>query len=208
VRWEWYFRFLSEHIHEFDRVFHTDAFDAFFQGDPFAPLISSNALFLLSEDHRIGSCPVNSQWVLKCAGNVALKSVKQKLVLCSGSVIGGALLFLQLVAAMVNRSGWDDCWQKGYDQGAFNYLVYSELVHKIPVRLLGCESGYITMGYCSASQIRFFDAKKRVITPLLRRSAIYVHQYNRYKVVDRELQRKCGVVINRTAEKMGKAYTP
>jgi hypothetical protein len=62
------------------------------------------------------------------------------------------------------------------------------------------------MGYRSVSQIHFFDSKKRVVTPILTRPAIYVHQYNRYDEIDDELQRKCGIDINRTVEKSGPAF--
>jgi hypothetical protein len=206
IRWEWYFRFFANRIDEFDRVFHTDAFDAFFQADPFTVSISSNVLYLLSESRYIGLCPVNSQWVLKCVGQTGLELVKGNSVLCSGSVLGSAVLFQRLAAAMVNHSGWDDCWQKAHDQGVFNYLVYADLSSKIPIKILGCESGYLTMGYCSSFQIRFFDSKKRVVTPLLRKPSIYIHQYNRYSEVDREFQRKCGLQINRTAEKSSQAF--
>jgi hypothetical protein len=206
IRWEWYFHFLSSHIHEFDRVFHTDAFDAFFQADPFTPSISSRVLYVVSETNYIGLCRVNSEWVLKCVGKSGLELVKRKPVLCSGSVFGSAVLFLQLVSAMVNHSGWDDCWLKAHDQGVFNYLVYTDLFHRIPIKVMGCESGFVTMGYCSASQIRFFDSKKRVVTPILMRPSIYIHQYNRYGEIDRELQRKCGIRINRTVEKLGPAF--
>jgi hypothetical protein len=205
MRWEWYYRFLSEHSTEFDRIFHTDAFDAFFQGDPFAQSVLPTSLYLLGEGRYIGSCPVNSQWILKCAGAAGLTAVKRRQVLCSGSVFGSAELFLGFVNAMVNRSGWDDCWQKGHDQGVINHMVYTELFGKFTLQIWGCESGYLTMGSCS--QVGFhFDSKKRVVTSLMRKPCIYIHQYNRYSAVDSEFQRKCGLRINRTAEKVGNAF--
>jgi hypothetical protein len=200
IRWEWYYQYLSRHLHEFDRIFHTDAFDAYFQGDPFLPSISARVLYLMSEGRLIKTCHTNSHWVSKCFGVEALKQIQRNEVICSGSAIGGAKPFFELVKMMVNRSGWDDCWQKAHDQGFLNYLVYTDLIGRIPVKIFGCGSRFVTMAYCSASQLAFFDWNGRILSPYLLSTPVYLHQYNRYRNVDAELQRKCGIVINRTAE--------
>jgi hypothetical protein len=70
-------------------------------------------------------------------------------------------------------------------EGTFNHLVYTQIMHELPVVVLGCVT-YVTMGSCAARQANFFDSKRRVVTPWLAKPAIYVHQYNRYNVVDRE----------------------
>jgi hypothetical protein len=199
-RWEWIFEYLWAHLNEFDRLLHTDAFDVYFQGDAFGTAVPKDVLYVVSESRPIGTCPVNSQWVLKCFGKAGLEIVKRRHILCSGSVIGGARHFLELVKEMVNTSEWDDCWQKAHDQGAFNYLFWSKLSGRIPHRIMGCESDFLTMGYCAAGQQRFFDRRKRIVTARLGRRPVYVHQYNRYREVDREIQRKSGIFINRTDE--------
>ena len=66
MRWEWYYEYLSENLHKYDRIFHTDAFDAFFFGDPFAFATDHSGLYFQMEDKALRDCPYNKMWFLSC----------------------------------------------------------------------------------------------------------------------------------------------
>lgn len=201
IRWEWYYTYLTDHRSEFDRVFHTDAFDAFFLSDPFANWVRNDILYVAQEGRIIQICPINSHWISKCHGNQTLNQIGKYPVLCSGTLMGGIELFRYVAITMINESGWDDCWAKGYDQGEFNFLVYTKFINEISIQFMGCNSAFLTMSYCSQSQKIFFDSKMRLLSPFGFSHPIYAHQYNRYKIVDTEFQKKCKAFINRTTEK-------
>ena len=53
MRWEWYYEYLKDNLHKYDRIFHTDAFDAFFFGDPFAFAPDHTGLYFQMENFSV-----------------------------------------------------------------------------------------------------------------------------------------------------------
>jgi hypothetical protein len=86
---------LRNHSHEVNKVFHSDAFDAFFQVDVF-PLIDSRQLVFIAENSLIKSSPVNMKWLRHCfPANETLFEDRQ--VICSGTITGGAFWYLKFL---------------------------------------------------------------------------------------------------------------
>lgn len=110
--------------------------DTFFQGNPFqsfGPLLERQPKFELQvfEENfvvkNIGKCVFNSLWVGKCFGKEALRKLREKPVLCSGSTLGSYAAINHYVRTMLSSMDTVKCWLKGIesDQGYQNYLFYN-----------------------------------------------------------------------------------
>ncbi|OHT03127.1 hypothetical protein TRFO_06775 [Tritrichomonas foetus] len=192
MRWEWYYEFLKKEVDNFDRILHVDAFDVFFFGDPFPFAKDRNGLYFQMEDKTLRECPYNKQWVLACHYDVNRYKLLGNIIACSGSLLGGAKPFLRFIEMMVTHNEWPLCWGKGFDQGDFNYILYTELQKtNISRYFMGCNSGFMTYNYC-VNKNRMLDDKNR---PITKNGTIitFAHQYNRYKVVKNHIISLCNV---------------
>jgi hypothetical protein len=191
IRWEWYYDHLLEIGDAYDRILHADAFDVFFYGDPFGYAPDRGSLYFPTEDRKIRSCPFNKAWLLECHHDVNRFQVTHNIIACSGSLIGGAKLFVQFVHMLITHPEWPSCWRRGYDQGDFNYILYVKYLPKnLSARLLGCNSGFLTMEHCSKKRLEF-NEKGQLLTPNREKIVTFVHQYNRYKKTTKEFARMC-----------------
>ena len=192
IRWEWYYMFLKKEVDNFDRIFHTDAFDAFFFGDPFQYAKDFDALYFQMEDRSLRSCPYNKMWVLSCHFDVNRHKLLGKTIACSGSLLGGAKPFLTFLEMLVTHNEWPLCWEKGFDQGDFNYILYTELENtNITIYKMGCNSGFMTYQYC-VDPNRVFNSENIPITKNGTK-VVYAHQYNRYTAITKYIKSLCNV---------------
>jgi hypothetical protein len=181
IRWEWYYEYLMEHVNDFDRIFHVDGFDSFFLGDPFGFAPDLNGLYFQMEDKLLRDSPYNKQWLLACHYDVNRYRLVREIIACSGTLIGGAKPFLHFATLTITHPEWPSCWGKGFDQGDFNYILYAKyLPANGTAYFMGCNSGFLTMMYCSEDSVDF-NAKWHLLTPDKTREVAFVHQYNRYE---------------------------
>lgn len=191
MRWEWYYLYLKDELHKYDRIFHTDAFDAFFFGDPFSMLPDRNSLYFQMEDRSLRSCPYNKDWVLSCHHDVNRWKLLGKTIACSGSLAGGAQAFYNFTKILITHNEWPSCWGKGFDQGDFNYVLYTKYIpSNASHTLMNCNSGFLTMNYCSAKGI-FFNSLGQLLTPDKSKLVTFVHQYNRYENASKVINALC-----------------
>lgn len=191
VRWEWYYSYLRSAPDRFDRIMHTDAFDAVCFGDPFALAVEPGKLYFQTEDIPIYRCPYNKNWLSKCHLDANKWRITRNTVTCSGSLMGDAQLFLRFMEQMVMHTEWVVCWGRGFDQGDFNYILYTSGVYRHNETVfMDCNSGFLTMQYCSKGGVRV-DSNGVMLTPNGQRPVIFVHQYNRYKDAKKIVHRVC-----------------
>lgn len=192
MRWEWYYEYLKKNLYKYDRIFHTDAFDAFFFGDPFTFANDHSALYFQMEDKSLRSCPYNKKWILSCHFDMDRKRMLANTIACSGSLLGGAESFFKFNEILVTHNEWPLCWGKGFDQGDFNYILYNFLPEtNITIYKMNCNSGFMTYNYC-VDKNRMFNRNNQPVTPngtLI----TYAHQYNRYKNVSNYIISLCHV---------------
>ncbi|OHT06256.1 hypothetical protein TRFO_25742 [Tritrichomonas foetus] len=122
------------YIDYYDRVFFFDAFDVFFNADPFEYFIGDN-LFLFQESMgNINQNCYNNMWVKECFGDEGFQRVKSFRFLCAGTVGGTARRFVEFYDLMRSTPNWSYC---RIDQGQINYWVYVGLLDqmKIPFTL-------------------------------------------------------------------------
>jgi len=133
-RYEFYLDFLKDK--EYKNIFCCDSRDIYFQSNPFDFNYHSSINFFL-EDKLIKDCPHNSKWIIKTYGLSAFKEVADKIILCSGTVLGSHAKmeeYLNLMKNKISKFKYKkslkyfltlrrDPVGRGVDQGHANYLI-------------------------------------------------------------------------------------
>jgi hypothetical protein len=191
-RYECILEYMNEHP-MIQRVFHSDAHDVFFQGNPFASGIPSDRLLFVVEPHCIRTCGWNLAWITGCYGSRG-NALTKRFIVCSGSIGGSAIEFRKLIELMISQNEWKHCWDVSLDQPIVNYLMWTGEIdkHGIQYAIGGCESGMYTMQWCTyEKQIRMND--DNVIISQTGNPPFFLHQYNRIDNLSPYLFEKCSV---------------
>ncbi|OHS94259.1 hypothetical protein TRFO_39552 [Tritrichomonas foetus] len=193
IRFEFELDWLLKHRNSVDRVFHTDSFDVFFQGDPFAN-IQNDTLTFVVEPHQIRSCGWNLAWLRECYGDQIMNSMGHRFIVCSGSVAGSSEHYIKLLKLMIDQNEWRTCYQPSKDQPILNYLIWNGLVEKagIKYKLTGCDGGFFTVQWCVIEHTPLFNQHGQLVSTM-NTVPSYVHQYNRLKPLTNYLFDICKV---------------
>lgn len=185
---------LKKNIESVDRVFHTDAFDVFFQGDPFASSLTNDTLLLALEPHQFRSCGWNLAWMRECYGGEGVGKLNHNFILCSGSIGGSALHYLKLLDLMISQKEWESCWDSSKDQPILNYIIWTGIAAEngIKYKFTGCNDGFFTMQWCIKGKHINFNEHGQIVS-LENTVPVYIHQYNRYPELTNHLYSSCGI---------------
>jgi hypothetical protein len=166
TRFRYEHAWLTSHAGDVDRVLHSDAYDIFFQGDPFEDAIRSDYISFVVEPHFIRACGWNLNWFTECFGK-PVGRFKDRFIVCSGSIGGSADLYRRLVGIMLNLTEWEDCYGESKDQPILNFLVWSGRVKDagIRYRFLGCDGGLMTLQLCVVNKVARFNDHAQVLSP-------------------------------------------
>jgi hypothetical protein len=189
-RYECMRKYLDAHptIH---RVFHSDAHDVFFQGNPFASGLPPDRLLFVVEPHCIRSCGWNLDWIRGCyrtRGEV----LWERFIVCSGSIGGSASEFTKLLELMIGTPEWNSCCQGSLDQPILNYLIWTGEVDKHGIRyaLGGCDSGIYTIQWCTYDK-QILQNEDNIVVSSTGNAPYFLHQYNRIENFDKYLFERC-----------------
>jgi hypothetical protein len=187
------YEWLTAHQGEVDRVLHSDAYDIFFQSDPFVDAISPAYLMFVVEPHFIRHCGWNLHWFEDCFGE-NLEHFKNSFIICSGSIAGNAVFYQKLVELMLNTPQWKSCYSSSKDQPILNWLVWSGKVKEagIKYRFVGCDGGLMTIQWCVLNQEVKYNENGDILSPLHTVPA-YLHQYTRLDGLQRYLMKRIGM---------------
>jgi hypothetical protein len=191
LRYIGYRQYLSATDRVFDRIFHTDSFDVFFQSDPFTHSIRREKLYFVLERPTIRDSEWNTGWLIRAYNESISKALANFTVSCSGTVLGGADQFRIYLDTLL---GHEPFWQNGrhsLDQAYHNFLLHTGEFERAGIRpeFLGCDSQILTMHYCSRGMKDTKDGK--VISPNGSIMPAVVHQYNLFKGASRVLGKIC-----------------
>lgn len=112
-----------------DRVFFFDSFDVYFEKDPFNYFDKKDMVYFFQESNiKLYHDKFNSDGVRKCFGYSALSLIREKTIICSGTMAAGsATAFLRFLDFFIHSSFYTD--QKcPYDQGALIYIIHSGIL--------------------------------------------------------------------------------
>jgi hypothetical protein len=128
-----------------------------------------------------------------------VEEVGQHTVACSGSIGGSVQHFAELVKMLlvvinetVNRT---NCVRIGADQGHFNHLLWRKdkpLAESMPLLFHNCHSEFVTALYCNMLATGL--SPWGVLVSQHGNEAVFVHQYNRWRVLDNYIKVMAGVI--------------
>lgn len=193
IRYEFEREWIRQNINDTDRIFHTDAFDVYFQRDPFTNLFVQDKLRFVIEPHYFRSCGWNQGWYKDCYGGEKLERVMNNFIVCSGSIIGDAKVYLKLLDLMIESEEWKRCWRSSFDQPILNHLIWENKLadNKIAYDFTACNGGFLTYQWCIIDYETRLNEKQEIIT-MINTTPAYVHQYNRNKEITKIIFHKCG----------------
>jgi hypothetical protein len=194
IRYEYELNWLTEHISTVSRVLHSDAFDVFFQGDPFSGHIQRDELTFVVEPHCIRSCGWNFKWIDACYGRGVAFEMGHKFIVCSGSIGGSAVQYLAFLELLTKQREWSKCLGESLDQAIVNRLMWTGEIERAGIRygLVGCDGGFFTMQWC-VSEGRVLRNERGQVVSAEGSVPSYLHQYNRHRRFARSLFRACGL---------------
>lgn len=120
--------FLDAH-NEYENIFVSDIRDVIFQGDIFKAydqhknfLVYATEAELIKDDKGNN----NQNWIRKFFGETAYQNLKDKIIICAGTVLGSRaelqIFCDHMIKNIANQMEW------GKDQAALNYLVHNNLL--------------------------------------------------------------------------------
>ena len=184
-RYEIFLEFLKDK--NYNNILCCDSRDIYFQASPFDFNYQYSLNFFL-EDKKIKDCPYNSNWIIKSYGKSAFKDVRDKIILCSGTVLGSQEKMKEYLTLMKNKISQikykkslkyfltlrRDPAGKGVDQGHANYLINKGFIK-------GC--GFYTNNGGPVATVYylkniFFDDDLRLLNSL-NKPYLIVHQYDK-----------------------------
>ena len=138
-RYEIFYDYLKNS--NYDNILCCDSRDIYFQSNPFEFNFKKPINFF-QEDVLIKDCPYNSNWILKTYEKKGYELVKNKTILCSGTVLGQKekmLDYLNLMKNNIKKFKYKkslkylltfrrDPQGRGCDQGHANYIVNNDLI--------------------------------------------------------------------------------
>ena len=194
IRYEYEYQWLRTHLKEVDRIFHSDSFDVFFQGDPFSESVSKTELTFVVEPHCIRSCGWNTFWLAKCYVEPTLNQMRHHYIICSGSIAGSSSMYFKLLKLMINSPEWSRCWEKSLDQSILNVLVWMGNLTSAGINYsyTGCHGGFFTVQWCALEKTIQYNEHGQIISQKGTVPA-YIHQYNRIENFTKELYKRCRV---------------
>ncbi len=184
-RYEIFLKFLTNN--DYESVLCADSRDIYFQSDPFSFKYNGEINFFL-EDKKIKECPFNTNWIIKTYGKDEFESIGDKIILCSGTVIGKKkkiVEYLKLLIENISKFKYRrklkysltfriDPESRGCDQGHANYLVHKNLIKDI--YLYSNKDGpFATIFHLEEIN---FNKKKELINSM-NEPYIIVHQYDK-----------------------------
>jgi hypothetical protein len=197
-RSEWLLEWLSPRVSEFDRVFYCDAFDAFFQRDPFENIVHRGLMTFVTEGVRIADQLGNLELIEKCFGHAAAVEVSERPLICSGTVAGDSKVYVKYLRYLTeNLTRWHSCV---IDQPQINYLVWSGELEKagIGFRTEGCNGTVNSMYYCPRHKIAFekdfFDVSENAGFV----NNAVMHHYKGWPSIVRNYYKRCRMVAPRS----------
>ena len=141
-RYEIFQKYLNKK--KFKKIFLCDSRDIYFQENPFNFQYKEKINFFL-EDYQIKDCPYNSNWIIKLYGQKEFEKISDKIILCSGTVMGEddkIIEYLDLMSKHVSKFKYKkklkylltfrtDPQERGCDQGHANYLIHKSTIKNI-----------------------------------------------------------------------------
>jgi hypothetical protein len=175
-RYAFYYKFLKANK-QYRNVMFSDIRDVYFQDEPFEQLKAKFSVFQESSNYFIKQDQaINAKWIKMGFGNEEYEKIKENVIYCSGTIIGQYASIMSFLDLFLNTCLQYKVpyYEKGIDQGVFNFLVHNNLIPDMYKSING--EHILTIGTEPLSDITYHGDKInfRGAQPSV------VHQYDRH----------------------------
>ena len=180
TRWHLAYDYFTLNPCKFKRFVMTDAYDSFFQGDPFLSDLKDDSVYFSTESISIDRCMHNTNWIKEIYPE-SIDQMKGLPIICAGPVAGGVQPFLKLCKIIFSLSMWEEKWDTPPDQAYINYVVHTKLLEKenIPYVVVPNDGFMTTVGYCDRKGNLTIDSNGNIGCPGFKSIPMLLHQYFR-----------------------------
>jgi hypothetical protein len=142
------------------------AFDVYFQGDPLG-YIPKDKLRFTVEPHIFSHDGWNLAWWTELSRlRQNAPSFTHTFIICSGSIGGGAGLYVTLLDLLVESPQWRPVWGHSMDQPMLNMIVWEGAASRagIEYEFTGCDGGFFTVQWCALEQVVKFNEHGQIVS--------------------------------------------
>lgn len=167
-------RYIDAHGDEYKQIFITDTRDVIFQDDIFEHFKNQPNFLGYATEAGNTRGTVNYDWIVNCFGKDEADKIADKKTICAGSALIGTPREVNIfLEKLLDDSR--EMSQFAFDQAAFNYLIYNNL---IPIKNL-IEIDVITGEIFTMARVKNFSVSSNKI---FRNGGVpsVVHQYDRH----------------------------
>ncbi|OHT15742.1 hypothetical protein TRFO_42347 [Tritrichomonas foetus] len=187
--------YLQLNIMLYDRVFYFDAFDVFFESDPFKFFNGDRLFFVQESTIKLKDQQCNKDWFLNAYDEETFESISDNLVVCSGTVAGTIKRMIQYYSVLLSLSSFRI---HQLDQPQLNYIIYSGLLakKKIPYTLFDHVGPIHTLNIGEKNYKYYFDDKRYLyVTNAAHQVAAVIHQTKNFPNILEGLYNRCNLTL-------------
>ena len=180
-RWELYIDFLRDKREDYAMIFTADVRDTIFQADVFKFYRGNKKFLGLALEDGILSEPCNKSWLIRRYGEETYESIKNKRIICTGTVWGTFEEFFNFAEAMTeNLKSNKYNYFNVSDQATGNWLIYHEnLFADIIITSENKNGQVMTIGISARENIKL-DSNDNILNGRGEIAAV-AHQYDRHR---------------------------
>ena len=180
IRYKLYEEYLQDRLYKYNMVLHVDIRDTFFQRDLFQLYEKSGSFIGLPLEEGKLSEEINSGWLKNQFGEKIYEELKNKQIICSGTIWGTVDKFYELV-----KNIWKEIQKKStykfsiLDQSTTNYLIYHKKLFQDCIITSDVYSGPVMTVGLLKNRILSFDSEDNLLNIQNKNKAAVIHQYDR-----------------------------
>lgn len=192
-RYKFYADFLSNKLDKYNIIFVTDVKDVIFQKDVFKYYEKFKKFLGLAIEDGIISESINQKWMISAFGNNMYKKLKNKPIICSGTIWGTSEIiynFCKIIWKKISSSNIPIPFNERHDQTIVNYIIYhSKMFRDYIIQSTNKDGPIMTIALTLKNKIIYLDSEKNILNRKGEVAAV-IHQYNREKELIKILTKK------------------
>ena len=192
VRYKLYEEYLRNKLDIYNMVLHADIRDTFFQKDLFQLYENRESFIGFSlEDGYISEKQHNSEWMKNQYGEKIYNELKNKQIICSGTIWGTVDKFYELV-----KNIWEQIEKQSpfnysiHDQTVTNYLIYHKKIFKDNIITSDIFYGPVMTVGLARNRTYSLDLDENLLTIQNKDIAAVIHQYDRIPKLVKIIEKK------------------
>lgn len=180
LRYKLYKEYLVDKIDNYNIILHVDVRDTFFQEDLFQIYKNKKDFIGLAYEDGNISQATNAIWMKGQYGKQIYEELKDKRIICSGTIWGTSKKFYELI-----KNIWDEIKTLSYynlnihDQTTTNYLIYHKKIFNNCLIFSDNNYGPVMTTDISKNRNFSFDSENNLLNFIDKKKVAIVHQYDR-----------------------------